>query len=211
MNRKNAPRLMQLVTTLAVMLAASLLLFAAPALAAPPTLNWGSQVNAGQCQTAGRPVVNVMYEVTDSVDSGVAGNNWAFENYNKQIQLWDQGGGVYCAVVSYLGHFAGVSGEQSPGNTEPLDGDERGTFQGGYRGTITGDLLGEAAWPVRGRVGAIDYECDIGGNCPGEVSWISQYFQPGAGFKYDWWGWVYHGGRYGTWVNSSDGNAGDIT
>lgn len=184
---------------------------AAPAPAAPPALNWGSQVSADQCETTGRPVVNISYEVINSVDSGTGGNNWAFESYDKRIQLWDQGGGVYCAVVGYLGRFFGVSGEQSPGNTEPLDGDERGTFQGGYRATVTGDLLDEAAWPTHGQAGVVDYECDIDGNCPGSVDWVGQYFQPGAALELVWWGWIYHGGRYGVWVNSSDGNAGDIT
>ena len=26
-----------------------------------------------------------------------------------------------------------------------------------------------------------------------------------------WWGWIYHGGNNGAWVNSSAGNQGDIT
>jgi hypothetical protein len=211
MNRKHVVQIAGFATSLTVALTAALLLLAAPAMAAPPSLNWGTEVNAGECETTGSPVVNVTHEVVNSVDSGEGGNNWAFEDYNKRIQLWDQGEGVYCAVVSYQGHFTGVAGQQSPGNTEPLDGDEGGTFHGGYRAVISGELLTGPTWPTRGRIGVIDYECDIGGNCPGSVNWINQYFQSGYGFEYDWWGWIYHGGRYGTWVNSSDGNAGDIS
>lgn len=206
--RKNASRVGGLAISLT--LTTFLLFSAASAIAAPPTLNWGAQINGSSCDKSRRPVVNVTHKVINSVDSGTAGNFWAFVNYNKRIRFWDQGDGTYCAVVSYLGKFAGVDGEQSPGNTEPLDGDERGTFQGGYRITITGDLRESATWPTRGRIGVIDYDCDIAGDCPGSVNWLGQYFQSSS-YKYDWWGWTYKGGRHGTWVNSSDGNAGDIT
>ena len=193
---------------------AALLFLAGSALASPPTLNWGTEVNAGECETKGSPVVNVTHKVVDSVDPGVAGY-WASEDYNRRIQLWDQGGGVYCAIVSYQGHFTGVAGQQSPYNTEPLDGDEDGAFQGGYRMIISGDLLTEPSWPTRGPVDTVDYECTtpvgFAVDCPGAVNWIDQYFEPGYAYEYEWWGWIYHGGRHGTWVNSSDGNAGDIT
>jgi len=204
---------MRWTASLTVTLTAALLFFAASAPAAPPGLNWGAEVNAGKCQTKGSPVVNVTHEVVDSVDSGLAGY-WASEDYNKRIQLWDQGDGVYCAVVSYLGHFTGVAGQQSPDDTEPLDGSERGSFQGGYRMIITGDLLAEPTWPARGQLGVIDYECTtpvgFAVSCPGSVNWIDQYFDSGYHKEYAWWGWIYHGGRYGVWVNSSDGNAGNI-
>ncbi len=195
---------------LACVMMAAFLFPAGSALAAPPTLGWGAEVNAGRCDTSGRPVVNVVHKVTGSVDSGEAGNYWAYSRYNKRIQLWDQGEGVYCAVVGYLGRFSGVAGQQSPGNTEPLDGDENGTFQGGYRAIVSGELLAQPGWPTRGQLGAFDYECDIAGNCPGAVNWLAQYFESGYAFEYEWWGWIYRGGRHGTWVNSSDGNAGDV-
>lgn len=214
MNRKYRVQIAGFTASLALSLTAALLALAAPALAAPPSLNWGTEVNAGECETTGSPVVNVTHKVLNSVDSGLAGY-WASEDYNKRIQLWDQGDGVYCAVVSYEGHFTGVAGQQSPYNTEPLDGDENGAFQGGYRGIISGNLLAKPTWSTRGRVSTVDYECTspVGFkvDCPGSVNWVDQYFQPGYKFSYDWWGWIYHGGRHGTWVNSSDGNAGDIT
>ncbi len=188
----------------------ALVLLATPALAAPPTLNWGPETSAGQCDTKGKPVVNVTHKVVNSVDSGFGGY-WAFIDYNRKIQLWDQGDGTYCAVVSYQGQFDAEAGQQSPGNVEPLDGDEDGTFQGGYRATISGDLLDRPTWPTRGNVGVIDHDCTIAGSCPGNVNWIDQYFEPGYGFSFDWWGWIYRGGQHGTWVNASDGSSGDIT
>jgi hypothetical protein len=209
-NRMMTPRAAGFAGPVALAMVGVLLLFAASAAAAPPTLSRGAQLDAGRCETAGRPVVNVTYSVTDSVDSGVAGNYWAFEDYAKRIQLWDEGEGAYCAVVGYDGRFTGVAGERSPGNTGNLDGDEHGTFHGGYRATVSGDLLEDPVWPTHGHAGTVDYECDIAGTCPGSVNWLEQYFQPGYDFGYEWWGWIYHGGRYGAWLNTADATSGDI-
>jgi len=192
----------------AIMLASTAL----PAFASPEHLNWGSQINAGQCPKVGKPVVNVVQKVVNDVDSGQAGNYWAFDNLNRQIQVWaTNSSGEYCAEVSYQGKFDGQAEQISPGNTGILDGSEDGTFQGGYNATITGTLLSNPLWQTRGSVGTTDYNCDLSGNCPGYVSWIGQYFNSGYNFLYNWWGWIYHGGNNGTWVNSSDGNSGDIT
>jgi hypothetical protein len=112
--------------------------------------------------------------------------------------------------VQYEGKFDAQAGQTSPGTGGTLDGDEDGTFQGGYRATIAGTLLSSPTWKTTGMVGTFDYECDISGVCSNYVSWVAKYFNGGAVFTYEWWGWIYHGGKHGTWVNSSDGNAGDI-
>jgi hypothetical protein len=42
--------------------------------------------------------------------------------------------------------------------------------------------------------------------------WRSDYFTGVSGFAFDeWWGWVYHAGNNGSWVNAIDGNEGNIT
>jgi len=46
-------------------------------------LNWGSQVNPGQCP-AGKLVINVSQRVINSLDSGTGGNWWAADNYERQ-------------------------------------------------------------------------------------------------------------------------------
>lgn len=189
---------------------AALAMLPTPATAAPPQLNWGPQTNASKCRTKGKPTVNVAHKVVNSIDSGFGGY-WAFIDYNRQIQAWDQGGGTYCAVVRYQGRFDGEAGQQSPGNVEPLDGDENGVLHGGYRAVITGELLGSPAWPTRGFLGVIDHECTIAGACPGNVDWVEQYFGPKYGFSFAWWGWIYRGGQHGTWVNASTGSSGDIS
>lgn len=180
------------------------------AYAAPPEpLNWGSQIS-GQCSMDGELVVNVVMKVTNSIDSGEGGNYWATENYNRTIQVWSQEDGSYCARVMYLGKFSGVAGQTSPGNVGPMTGAERGSFEGGYWATIHGSLKSTPDWATNGFVGTFDYHCDaVAGTCTTPVNWFAAYFDS---YTYDlnWWGWTYHGGKYGSWVNSVDGNSGDI-
>lgn len=180
-------------------------------LAAPDVPNWGNEVNPGQCDKVGGPIVNVVQKVVNSVDSGEAGNYWAFDHYTRHIQLWaTSNDDEYCTVVQYEGQFDAQKDQTSPGAGPLLDGDEDGTFHGGYRATIEGMLLPTPDWKTRGSVGTTDYECNINGNCPGAFNWLDKYFAGGYTFTYEWWGWTYRAGSHGTWVNSVDGNSGDI-
>ncbi len=92
-----------------------------------------------------------------------------------------------------------------------------GTFEGGYIVTnFTGTLLSSPTQNTRGNIGTFDYECNpTTGSCPGYVNWTTFYFSSTTGFSLgklgDWWGWVYHAGSNGSWVNSIVGNLGDIT
>lgn len=194
---------------LALMLAA--FAFATPAFASTEHLNFGTQLSANECQKVGAPVVNVKQTVLNDVDSGEAGNYWAFDNLKRNIQVFATAGAdVYCAEVFYQGKFDAQAGQQSPGNTAVLSGIEDGTFQGGYRATITGTLLSDPLWSTHGNVGTTDYQCDLTGNCPGYIDWVAQYFGPSYGFSLQWWGWIYRAGHNHVWVNSSDGNSGDV-
>lgn len=216
MNKK----LMALAAVVAALL--GLVIVVGQAMAAPdaPHLNWGSEVNPGRCP-GGKLVINVTQRVINSLDSGTGGNWWAADNYERQIQVRQTGTDTFCAVVRYQGDFTTYAGP-SPQNTDTIAAGITGTFQGGYRMTITGSLLSAPSWSTRGRIGVTDYACtwtDDGDGvfefgeetCSGAINWLDQYFSSGYSFAYDWWGWVYHGGRNGTWVNSSDGNQGDIT
>lgn len=184
----------------------------AVALAAPEGPNWGAEVNPGQCEKSGSPIVNVTQEVINDVDSGENGY-WAFDDFTRHIQLWEStNDGEFCAVVQYTGKFDAQGGQNSPGQpSEILDGEEDGTFQGGYRATIGGDLIDNPDWPTKGPVGTFDYQCDLSADCPGFVDWVAEYFGSSYTFDYQWWGWTYRAGNHGTWVNSVDGNSGNIS
>lgn len=192
-----------------------LLMMAAPAAAKPSErLNFGTQLNAAECNTTGaKLVINVVQQVTQDIDSGVAGN-WAYDQYNRHIQVWQLTTNSFCAVVKYTGSFSTVNGP-SPGGTGTVAGGVTGTMEGGYRTTVfTADLMTTPVWKTKGNLGSFNYGCDAtSGICDDTVRvfWGDKYFTNIIGFNFAWWGWVYHAGDNGSWVNSSDGNSGDIT
>jgi len=170
---------------------------------------WNKEVAKAACDTSGAPVISIKQRVLNTVDSGEGGNNWAFDNVNREIKVYKQTENTYCVLTDYQGTFDSQSGQKSPGNTGTLTGKEDGTFKGGYRAIITGSMITTPGFPTKGNIGTVDYSCDISGTCPGAFSWVSKYFSPESIFSYDWWGWEY---KYKNlkWVNSSDGNKGDI-
>ena len=172
-------------------------------------LNWGSQISQSQC-TSGNLIINVVEKVVNDIDSGVGGNYWAQDNEVRQIQVLDEGNGTFCGNVSYEGDFTTFLGK-SPSGISNVAAGVIGTFQGGYKITITGSLLQTPAWKTKGSVGTFDYGCDQSGSCSSLVSWLDQYFAPGYSDELNSWGWVYHAGNNGSWVNASSGNLGDIT
>jgi hypothetical protein len=173
---------------------------------ASPSLkfNWGSQTGpASNGPPAGaKLVVNINMQVSGDPDSGTAGNNWAVDEYNKHIQVWDLTGGKFYVDVKYVGSFTTVAGASPNANVtsgtvaEGIDGN----MEGGYQATITGTL--QTGIKTKGNLGQFVY--------PNLPDWLGQFFGAGATFEYIWWGWQYHTAQNGTWVNASTGNSGDI-
>lgn len=176
------------------------------------TLNWGKRLNANRCD--GDLRIDVTQAVVNDIDSGHHGF-WAYDDYRRHIQAWEVADGEFCALVTYHGQFEAVGGQPSPGlddaGGKELSGNERGTMQGGYAATIEGTLADDAIWPLRGFVGTHDYEGNVQtGELGNAVDWVSDVYFEDSSFAFDWWGWIYHGGRYGTWVNAADTDCGDI-
>lgn len=191
-----------------------LVLFTTPVAFSAPNehLDWGAQLHSGPstCPT-GKLVVNVVQKIINDVDSGEAGNYWAYDDIVRQIQVVQTGTNAFCATVSYQANFTTIAGT-SPGATGTVGDGVVGTFQGGYVSTIFNATL--KSIPTRrtkGSIGTDDYQCDTSGNCPGQFSWAGLYFDSVSGFDLAWWGWVYHAGNNGSWTNASSGNSGDIT
>jgi len=178
---------------------------------AGPSLNWGSEVDAGQCPP-GKLVLNVTHKVVNDADSGVASNYWAYDDYNKHIQVWQASPDAFCAIVRYVGSFTTVA-TRSPGNTDDISAGITGTFEGGYRANITGTLNPDPTSRTRGYLGPFDYQWG-GDPADGTIipfDWVGTYFSSISIFDQVWWGWIYHAGANGTWVNAVSGNSGDIT
>jgi len=173
-------------------------------------LDWRKHLSAYSLH--GRPDVQATVEVVNSKDSGHQGY-WAYIDHTRTLRAWELDDDRYRLVAQYTGSFDAVEGRQTPGESSgpTLSGDESGSFQGGYAATIEGTMRDDPEWDTRGHVGTVDYEAEIPGPSPpsGYVDWVGQYFDYDS-FEYEWWGWIYRGGRYGTWVSASTKECGDI-
>ena len=180
---------------------------------AKPHLN-GTQLNAAQCSPGpnSKLVLNIVFQVTNDADSGISGY-WAMDSYTKHVQVWDQTGGTFCAIVKYDGSFTSVAGV-SPASTNTIGAGVTGTMEGGYSMILSGATFSPGIKRTKGNIGTKDIGCSIDnyGNAIGctYYSWIADYF-PGASFAYSYSGWTYNAGDNGTWINASTGNSGDIT
>jgi hypothetical protein len=169
------------------------------------------EVNKKQCDAKGKAIVDVNERVLNDADSGFAGY-WAFDNYTRNIKVWKNDDGNYCANVTYGGKFDAVDGNTGPAGSGTIGFNVHGTFDGGYRSIpFTGTLLSTPGWPTHGNIGPIDYKCTLLGYCSGYVDWVSKYFNSTTSFEDAWWGWTYRAGKNGTWINASNGNSGNIT
>jgi hypothetical protein len=191
-------------------------------------LGWGQQLHAGGTACpAGDQVLNVSYKIVNSVDSGTGTNDsgapwWAVIDYVLQVQVSQTGADTFCATAKTQGSFVSVGGD-GPGcandtscGTSALGPGVVGTFQGGYTQTFTGTFAPDGQ-RTRGSLGTFDHGCDPEVDDPGcdgagVTRWLGLYFTGVSGFDFDeWWGWVYHAGNNGSWVNAIDGNSGNIT
>jgi|SRR5579883_289487 len=193
---------------------AALTAFVGGLLAAPPEhLNFGKQLAASQCTPGtGKLVINVVQQVTNDADSGFTTPVWAFDDLTRQIQVWQTGATTFCGSLKYQGSWTTIAGP-SPSGAGTIAAGITGTFEGGYTVAITGTLKANPSAKTKGNIGSVDYACDNTGNCPGAAFWADLYFDTSdAGFSFSqpFWGWIYHGGNNGTWVNASTGSSGDI-
>jgi hypothetical protein len=202
-----------------------------PASAAPgPHLNLGHKLRASETSCpSGDKLLNIVYKITNSVDSGTGTNQygtswWATIDYVAQVQVVQLDSNQFCATVKDEGSFESVGGD-GPGCANDsncgqpegkLEAGVIGTFHGGYTQTFTG-TFSPGGNRTKGSIGTFDHACDpsvASGGCDGAgvTRWLGLYFTGVAGFNFDeWWGWVYHAGKNGTWVNAIDGDDGNIT
>lgn len=167
----------------------------------------GNQTNASQC--GGSVVVNVTYNIVNDTDSAVGGGTWANDTISRHLQITQPSAGMYCATVSDNGSFTTFDWH-SPANTGTVTAGITGGISGGYRTpTFAGALVSSPAYKTHGDLGTFDLGCDRDQNCPGAHPTVSDFV---SGWNGDlaWWGWEYKTPHNGTWVNSVDGNTGDI-
>ncbi|HVZ58546.1 MAG TPA: hypothetical protein VG935_02235 [Patescibacteria group bacterium] len=167
------------------------------------------EVNKKACEAKGAPMIDVVEHIKNDSDSGQAGNYWAFDNFTREIKVWNLGGSNYCANVIDNGTSTTVQNQTGPGGAGTISGNFKADMSGGYR-TTQFSATYSPTWKTHGNVGVVDYQCTISGYCPRRVDWQNQYFTNLSGFDYAWWGWTYKAGKHGTWTNSITGNSGNI-
>jgi hypothetical protein len=166
---------------------------------------------------SGKLVLSVSYHVLNDVDTGVQGNNWAFDTYDRTVRVWRKGPGRFCSASTYTGEFTTIAGP-SPGGKNQLPAGIRGTFSGSsvtsFRGTSS-----PRGQPVRGSLGTKDFACtsaDQKGQCSGTWDWLRTYFTGVSRFKYVRYAFSYHATENGkgTWndtlVRGKVRSSGDI-
>jgi hypothetical protein len=165
-----------------------------------------AQVNLG-CG-AGKLVLSVSYRVENDVDTGVKGNNWAFDTYTRTVRVWRKGVGRFCSASTYKGEFTTIPG-WSPGGKTQLPAGIRGTFRGSSVTTFRGSLAAGDA-PLRGFLGVKAFACtsdDQKGQCSGTWDWLRAYFTGISRFRYVRYTFTYQAkenGR-GTWRDTLTG------
>jgi hypothetical protein len=147
-------------------------------------------------------VLSVSYRVQNDVDTGINGNNWAFDTYTRAVRVWRKAPGRFCSASTYDGEFESIEG-LSPGGKTQLPAGIRGTFKGSSVTTFRGKLAPAGA-PVRGFLGVKDFACtsaDAKGQCSGTWDWLRTYFADFAGFRYVRYEFAYHAtvNGNGTW------------
>ncbi len=170
---------------------------------------WGSKNNPA---SAGPPagaklVLNINLQLSDDPDSGTMGNNWAVDDFNQHVQVWQTGPDTFYVDVRYVGTFVTVAGPSpgaayaAPGSPVTVAAGIEGNMEGGYQATITGSLKPNPSSKPKGNYGQYEYS-----TYPG---WLDVFFNV-SNFDQYYWGWQYHTPQNGTWINASTGNVGDI-
>jgi hypothetical protein len=147
----------------------------------------------------GKPVIAVSYRVQNDVDTGIKGNNWAFDTYLRSVRVYRRAPGKFCSVSTYDGEFDSIEGP-SPGGKWQLPAGIRGSFAGASVTTFRGRLAPRGA-PLRGFLGVKDFACssaDVKGQCTGTWDWLRDYFTRIAAFRYSRYEFRYHATENGT-------------
>lgn len=175
----------------------------APAAIAAPGLQLDKQdLTAKQCGDHAKQVVNVHFTLQNDPDSGFAGNNWATDTIDRQLRIFQVADG-YCAVVTDHGTFVTLAGT-SPSGASDVTAGVTGELEGGYVTSIASGPL-DGSQPTHGDLGTFDALSSHPSFATYDSNWDVNLAQ---------WGWIYHAGKHGTWLNQDDvaaADSGDIT
>ena len=160
------------------------------------------------CVGAKDKVVDVTRTLLNGADYAADGHIWALDSYLDHIQIWRVGEHQYCVRIEDSGTFVTFAGV-SPNLTGTVSAGVTGT----WTGTITAYMTGEFApvVPVTGYLGEYDMDCHQDGTCAYQA-WANRlFFHSGVEHvRYADFAATFDGGAHGTWIQTMNGNTGDI-
>ena len=168
----------------------------------------GAKIKPG-CPGAKTLVVDATLTARNVSDGAVGGHVWALDALSSRIRLWQVGTNVFCAQLDDVGTFTSFSGV-SPGGTGTISAGVTGSFIGTKYITVTGVFAPSA--PTTGYIGDFDLGCNEQGVCANHDNRFTvHYFERVDAVRFGWFSITYDAGAHGTFTQSTDGNAGDIT
>jgi hypothetical protein len=178
--------------------------FAASISAAPGLKLDKQDIGPKSCNGAGAKVVVDVHFTLVTPDSGFGGNDWANDTIDRHLRIWQQSDTTFCAQVEDHGKFVTMAGT-SPGGSSTVGDGVTGNLEGGYVvSNIVGTLKATPDYATRGNLGG-----PYGDVRPSVASYVNS-----APLNLSEWGWIYHAGKNGTWLNQDDvaaADSGDIT
>lgn len=196
-----------------IIIAVAALALAANATASPGLKLDRQAIGTHVCDAPGAALlVDVRFTLVNDYDSGFAGNAWANDTIDRHLRVWSEQDGTYCAVTDDHGSFVTFAGP-SPSGLSTVPAGIRGKLEGGYATTMFSGTFAPSL-ATRGSLGTFDLACTDAYTCPGAHPSYRSYFASTAGDDLAGWGWIYHAGRNGTWLNEagvSASDGGDIT
>ena len=165
--------------------------------------------NPDGCPTSKPMVVDVTDTALNIADLGADLHVWALDSGNESIQMWRTGSNAYCVKKHIVGTFTTFAGA-SPEGTGSVPADVTGTFEATTYLKIHGTF--SPTVPTAGFIGTFDARCDQNGDCPGgEPRVTTLYFSRVTAFNLGWYHAAYDAGSCGTWIQTVDGDTGDVT
>jgi hypothetical protein len=161
------------------------------------------------CPTHKPLIVDATLGAANVDDYGEAGQVWALDTFVERIRVWQVGTNQFCAELHDVGTFVSFAGV-SPGGTGTIEAGVTGTFEGTRYISVAGVLSPDA--PTSGHIGDFDAGCNQQGVCANrDYRFVNHLFSRVNTVRFGWFSATYDAGDNGTFVQSTDGNDGDIT
>ena len=179
------------------------------AFAAPSLKLDKPDISSKQCKPNGagaQQLVDVHFTILNDADSGFGptGLAWANDTIDRHLRIYQLDDGRFCVNVADHGKFVTYAGDGPGDGTSTLAAGIKGELEGGYASNFFNATFSPTL-PTHGNLGTFDDACDQSFNCTGSHPNYLSYLSAVSGENiFAQWGWIYHAGKHGTWLNQDD-------